>query len=382
MTKYVSKNLGPIKNFVILFLLVGYPKDPLFGLPLSLVLLVLFFKEIILILRRKIYFPQIFTIFLFGLYCCTRWLFQYDSSLQDFIFIIVLIYKALTGIIIAKVFFELLEKNYKLIYLYLIIQLSLMVASAYYSSLYDFLLMFQTESAQDVFMHTFGMRSMGFGVIHNEGVAFLVLFYSFLIYKNESSTLGLFFSPLMYISAFSSRMSLILIVISQALLSPFKLIVSICTILFLLFFLFDTSSGPLSEVFELYNNFISSGELGTRSTNAISEMPYVPDNFLSWLLGDGKFFENDGFYMETDIGFSRMVFFGGIVGLIFYLLISFWPFLFIDFKNRDFYFYVFLLNLLICFIIVNIKGINIQNWAFIVYLLMSKTKYRVIKQFE
>ncbi len=375
MKRVFYYNLDSVKNFIILLLLVGHPKEPFFGIPLSLILLVLFFRKIVSILNNKVYFPQILTVFLFFSYCSTRWLLQQDSTLQDLNFIVILAYKAITGILIAKAFFDLLEKDYRLIYLYLTIQLTLIILSAYNANLYAFLLMFQTGAAQTVFVHTFGIRSMGFGVIHNEGVTFLVAFYSFLIYKNQSKILGLLFSPFIYVTALTSRMGMILIAISQVLISPYKLIFSLFTIFILIFFLLDTTSGPLSEAFELYNNYINFGELSSRSTDAISTMPYITDNFLSWVFGDGRFFADDGFYMGTDIGFSRIVFFGGVIGLIFYMLISFWPLFFIDFKNRDRLFYIFVLNLSIYFVLINIKGINLQNWAFITFLLMSKRDY-------
>ena len=375
-------NLDSVKNFIILLLLVGHPKEPFFGLPLSLILLVIFSKKILSILNNKVYFPQILTVFLFLIYCCIRWLLQKDSTLQDLNFIVILAYKAITGILIAKAFFDLLEKNFRLIYLYLTIQLTLIILSAYYAKLYAFLLMFQSGAAQTVFVHTFGIRSMGFGVIHNEGVTFLVAFYSFLIYKNQSKILGLLFSPFIYVTALTSRMGIILIAIGQAFISPSKLIFSFFTIFILIFFLLDTSSGPLSEAFELYNNYINFGELSSKSTDAISAMQYIPDNFLSWVFGDGRFFADAGFYMETDIGFSRIVFFGGIFGLIFYMLISLWPLFFIDFRNRDRLFYIFVLNLTIYFLLINIKGINLQNWAFITFLLMSKRDICKRKQME
>ena len=365
-------NLDSVKNFIILLLLVGYPKDPFFGLPLSLILLVIFSKKILFILNNKIYIPQILTVFLFLIYCCIRWLLQQDSTLQDLNFIFILVYKAITGILIAKVFFDLLNKNFRLIYFFLTMQLTLIILSAYYTSLYTFLLMFQTGAAQTVFVHTFGTRSTGFGIIHNEGVTFLALFYSFLVYKNHSTILGMLFSPFMYVTALTSRMSIILIAISQIIISPSKLIFSFLIIFIFVFLLLDISSGPLSEAFELYNNYINFDELSSKSTDAMSAMTYIPDNISSWIFGDGKFFADDGFYMSTDIGFSRILFFGGIIGLIFYILISLWPLFFIDFKNRDRLFYFFSLNLIICFFLINIKGINLQNWAFITFLLMSK----------
>ncbi|MGB7649881.1 MAG: hypothetical protein WBL62_01630 [Gallionella sp.] len=369
----IFNKLSGIKYLIILFLLVGYSKIPYLGIPVALVLLVFYYKDVISTLSDKTYFIQVGVIFLFGIYCGIRVWLEHSSTLQDLNFIVTLLYKALTAIFIAQAFFALLEKDYKLIYLYLAIQLSLIAISAYFIEVYEFLLLFQTEAARNVFVETFGLRSMGFGVIHNEGVAFLVLMYAFLLLKDNSSILGLFMAPLMYVSALTSRMSLILIAMSQAMLSPVKLIISIVVICATVIFLFDTSSGPLSEVFELYNNFIATGELQSRSTSVMSEMPFVPDNFITWMVGDGKFIADDGFYMETDLGFSRVLFFGGIFGLLLYVLVSVWPLFIIDYRNKNIYFYLFLFNLLAYFVIINIKGINIQNWAFITFWLVSKS---------
>ncbi|NOT98582.1 MAG: hypothetical protein HOO97_05750 [Sideroxydans sp.] len=354
-----------IANLTILFLLVGHPKIPFLGLPAALIALMLYYRKLVPTFRSPIFIPQMAVILIFGIYCGVRAWLEPSSTLQDLTFIATLLYKALTAIFIAQAFFALLENNYKLIYLYLAIQLSLIAISAFSIEIYEFLLLFQTEAARSVFVETFGLRSMGFGVIHNEGVAFLVLMYAFVLLKDNSSIIGLFMAPLMYVSALTSRMSLILIAMSQAMLSPVKLIISIVVICATVIFLFDTSSGPLSEVFELYNNFIATGELQSRSTSVMSEMPFVPDNFITWMVGDGKFIADDGFYMETDLGFSRVLFFGGIFGLLLYVLVSVWPLFIIDYRNKNIYFYLFLFNLLAYFVIINIKGINIQNWALI-----------------
>jgi hypothetical protein len=213
---------------------------------------------------------------------------------------------------------------------------------------------------------------MGFGIIHNEGVVFLVIIYNFLIYRDQSKFLGIIFSPIIYFIGLSSRLGIFLVIISQFLISPIKLGISLLVFLICFIFFIDINSDELSSVFEVYRNYIEFGDLRTASTDAILTMQFMPDNLLTFFVGDGLFFSSDGFYMGTDIGFSRILFFGGILGLILYILISCWPLFFIRLRNRDKKFYMLLISIIVCFILANIKGLVVGNWIFIALMLMDK----------
>lgn len=78
--------------------------------------------------------------------------------------------------------------------------------------------------------------------------------------------------------------------------------------------------------FEAFFNYFENGTFETNSTNMLSEGMIFPDNFKTWIIGDGYMASgsNDpyytgpsdyGFYMNTDAGYSRFIFYFGLIGL-------------------------------------------------------------------
>ena len=80
--------------------------------------------------------------------------------------------------------------------------------------------------------------------------------------------------------------------------------------------------------FEGFFNFIEEGHWSTDSTSKLETMYVWPDNLKTWIIGDG-YFENQrndpnyignatvrGYYMGTDVGYCRYIFYFGIIGLI------------------------------------------------------------------
>ena len=83
--------------------------------------------------------------------------------------------------------------------------------------------------------------------------------------------------------------------------------------------------------FEAFFNYFEHGTFETHSTNMLSEGMIFPDNFKTWIIGDGYMASgsNDpyyigpadyGFYMNTDAGYSRFIFYFGLVGLSSFIL--------------------------------------------------------------
>lgn len=80
-----------------------------------------------------------------------------------------------------------------------------------------------------------------------------------------------------------------------------------------------------------FEGFFSLAEKGyweTNSNNILKNMIVFPDNIKTWLIGDG-YFDNPywsdpyyvgpnfhGYYMQTDIGYLRFIFYFGLIGLI------------------------------------------------------------------
>lgn len=71
--------------------------------------------------------------------------------------------------------------------------------------------------------------------------------------------------------------------------------------------------------FEGFYHYMETGDWSTSSTNILLDMWKIwPDSIKTWLIGDGLFLDpNDPtlYYMGTDVGYARFVFFCGLLGL-------------------------------------------------------------------
>ncbi len=80
--------------------------------------------------------------------------------------------------------------------------------------------------------------------------------------------------------------------------------------------------------FEGFFNWVETGEWQTDSTSKLQSMVVWPEELRTWIIGDGYFSNSrydpnylgdatdQGFYMGTDIGYLRFLFYFGILGLV------------------------------------------------------------------
>ena len=80
--------------------------------------------------------------------------------------------------------------------------------------------------------------------------------------------------------------------------------------------------------FEGFFNYFEAGEWETDSTSKLETMVVLPEELRTWIIGDGYFMNSrydpnylgdatdQGFYMGTDIGYLRFIFYFGVAGLI------------------------------------------------------------------
>jgi hypothetical protein len=86
--------------------------------------------------------------------------------------------------------------------------------------------------------------------------------------------------------------------------------------------------GNMRFAFEGFFSLVEKGEWDVHSNNILKDMIVFPENVKTWLIGDG-YMENPivtdpyytgpihgGYYMSTDIGYLRFVFYFGIFGLL------------------------------------------------------------------
>ncbi len=80
--------------------------------------------------------------------------------------------------------------------------------------------------------------------------------------------------------------------------------------------------------FEIFINYSESGELESASTSRLKEMYVFPSHPKTYIIGDGKYYEQpgnpaSGYYMNTDVGFLRLIYYFGLIGMLLYFSLQF-----------------------------------------------------------
>ena len=90
----------------------------------------------------------------------------------------------------------------------------------------------------------------------------------------------------------------------------------------------------LPFAFEFLYNYVDKGDFSTASTSHLSEEMFIyPSTLETWFVGDGRMVGLDGkYYMHTDAGYSRILFYFGIYGIIILFL---YQLLFFPYKNYE-----------------------------------------------
>lgn len=140
----------------------------------------------------------------------------------------------------------------------------------------------------------------------------------------------------------------------------------------LLGMLMVVSEDVLEWAFEFFYNYSNSGSFESDSTNRLKEMYVIPTNFFTYILGDGKYNLPDGlYYMSTDVGYLRLLYYGGIP-----MVISFYFFMYYIIKyiikynsstiDKYLFFTIFLYML-----VLNFKGLADLNPVLILIYIFS-----------
>ena len=75
-------------------------------------------------------------------------------------------------------------------------------------------------------------------------------------------------------------------------------------------------------MFEPIINLINGRGFSATSLNIMKRMEKMP-SILTWIIGDGYFqLDNGGYYMGTDLGYLRMIFYYGLIGTIMMFLLQ------------------------------------------------------------
>lgn len=68
--------------------------------------------------------------------------------------------------------------------------------------------------------------------------------------------------------------------------------------------------------FEAFVNYQETGSFSTESTDDMMRLYKFPTTWETWLIGDAIYEAGNGYYMNTDIGYCRLIFYFGVIGFI------------------------------------------------------------------
>lgn len=78
--------------------------------------------------------------------------------------------------------------------------------------------------------------------------------------------------------------------------------------------------------FEMFLNFMSGEGLSSESTDDLQTMFKWPTSFKTYMIGDGRFLDikdSSLYYMQTDVGYLRLLYYFGVFGLLSFFLIQY-----------------------------------------------------------
>jgi hypothetical protein len=137
----------------------------------------------------------------------------------------------------------------------------------------------------------------------------------------------------------------------------------------------------LNFVFEIFINFIENGEVGTSSSDATISMYIFPKDLISWLFGDGKMLMSDGsYYMGSDVGYIRLIFYFGLISTILYFFIQFLYYKLLMNLTKDKHLKILFFMMFVWVALLNFKGIANGNeyvTLFLICLIYDKKKHHL-----
>ena len=112
------------------------------------------------------------------------------------------------------------------------------------------------------------------------------------------------------------------------------LIIGLTITLPVVFYLYNVNENVREQLrfgFEGFFSVAESGKWDVHSNNILMEMVVFPDKIKTWCIGDGFFMNPSdeayyigknfkGYYMDTDIGYLRFIFYCGLIGLVSFIL--------------------------------------------------------------
>jgi len=188
------------------------------------------------------------------------------------------------------------------------------------------------------------------------------------IFTGRSFFIGLFLSVFMLVILRSKNIVSFIINNVKAVIA-ILLLGAVLSSLALLFVESDRIDAIYSFAFELFINVFENDSLETNSTNHLTEMYFFPNNINTWIFGDGKMLADTGYYMGTDVGYIRLLFYFGLPSTLFfiYVLFRYCKLLGKQTDLRAMKYFLFFVTLWM--LVLNFKGLAFMTEYFVLFML-------------
>ena len=209
-----------------------------------------------------------------------------------------------------------------------------------------------------------GASFFGSGVINT---ITLLLIADSIVRKNNKNFLILIlcFIVIAFIGVLSSRTTIVGLILSCFIFlinlkSNIKLVYAFCAAFLSFIIVYPVLSvynDRVATIFDFGLSFIFdfSNSEAASSVGVLQEyFKIIPDNFKTWLIGDARFGDQMVYYKNTDVGFYRIIFCTGIMGLLAFFVLQFY--VLFEIKNS----YLKRTNKVLIFaalVILNFKGV-------------------------
>lgn len=256
-------------------------------------------------------------------------------------------------------------------------------------SMNQFILSIQKMSDADILFVSSGMRFQGIGLFrYFEGgiinaVAIILTLYLFSIRELNVIKSFILILVFLFLGIFIARSTLLGLIgfiyvfypsspVRKGILGIISLLVVFSLISFFSLSALFSDTPLLNWAFEAFYNYLESDELRTTSTDGLKAMYIYPENIYTWIYGDGIWTEDDHYYMRTDVGYLRMIFYWGIIGTImFYSSIIYLSYYAV--RKSSTYNKYLIANILLLILIANFKGFT--DVVYILFPILFFIKY-------
>lgn len=370
-------------GLMVLMLVIGFPRIYGTEIPMAVLLMPFYLLGFLRLLRDKGFFA-VGLILLFSAWLLGGAIVALSGSTADLFFHLVVSSKIVLNVFFGYVIYTVVRARPSLLLAWVVVQSVIVISSVLNQEVYQFLLGFISPRSAEVFQHIFGLRALGFGLFHVDGALTLIItvFYYLLVTRPGA------FKSLLIVLIFPVAMA-----IARSAIVPFAIlgaarrgigfkVMLLLALIAMIVLSFYVTSGAFYQATEIFRNFASSGQLKSASIDSLSYMYALPDEFSTYIYGDGRYFSEDtsvlGFYKGTDVGYLRILYFSGMGSVFLFMLLNSFYLLSVLVSgryNKSLDIKLFAVALLTIFVIINFKGLQVMPiFAVVIYLYADEQK--------